>query len=101
MLLGFFPHTLRLPHSLSGRFCLRTLLTFELTVVDPRLKSREPLYGLCRQLNVYGNTPFADLSGAFPASSVDALKTKAHSFTTNQPACKGSVRSSVVDPTVA
>jgi len=62
----------------------------ETATLPLRLKSREPLYGLCHQLNVYGNTPFADLSGAFPASSVDALKTRAHAFTTNQPACKGS-----------
>ena len=60
------------------------------------MKGREPLYGLCQQLNVYGNTPFADLSGSFPASSADALDTRAHGFTTNQPAFKGRVRSCVV-----
>ncbi|KAH9042722.1 tubulin nucleotide-binding domain-like protein [Lactarius pseudohatsudake] len=36
-------------------------------------KNRELLYGFCNQLNVYGNTPFAELSGAFPASSAEVL----------------------------
>jgi len=57
----------------------------ETATLPVRLKCREPLYGLCHQLNVYGNTPFADLSGCFPASSADALDTRAHGFTTNQP----------------
>jgi len=55
---------------------------FETTTLPLRLKARSPLYGFCNQLNVYGNTPFAELSGAFPASSIDALDCKAHCFTT-------------------
>jgi len=57
---------------------------FETATLPLRLKGHEPLYGLCQQLNVYGNTPFAELSGAFPASSVDALSARAHCFTTNK-----------------
>ncbi|KAI0300473.1 Misato segment II tubulin-like domain-containing protein [Multifurca ochricompacta] len=55
---------------------------FETATLPLRLKSRELLYELCDQLNVYGNTPFAELSGAFPASSVDALDSRVHCFTT-------------------
>ncbi|KAI9465930.1 tubulin nucleotide-binding domain-like protein [Lactarius psammicola] len=52
------------------------------TVTLPlRLKNRELLYGLCNQLNVYGNTPFAELSGAFPASSVEVLDSTTYDFT--------------------
>jgi len=61
----------------------------ETATLPLRLKGREPLYGLCEQLNAYGNIPFADLSGAFPASSIDALTTRARCFVTNQPACEG------------
>jgi hypothetical protein len=59
------------------------------------LKTREPLYGLCHHLNVYGNTPFADLSGAFPAPSVEALSTRVHYFTTSLPNRESVVRSCV------
>ncbi|KAI9511509.1 tubulin nucleotide-binding domain-like protein [Russula earlei] len=38
---------------------------FENVTLPLRLKVRESLYGFCQQLNVYGNTPFAELSGAF------------------------------------
>ncbi|KAN0125798.1 Misato Segment II tubulin-like domain containing protein [Russula decolorans] len=62
---------------------------FETATLPLRLKTREPLYGLCHRLNVYGNTPFADLSGAFPASSVEALSTRVHYFTTGLPNREG------------
>ncbi|KAI0254442.1 tubulin domain-containing protein [Lactifluus subvellereus] len=62
---------------------------FETTTLPLRLKARSPLYGFCNQLNVYGNTPFAELSGAFPASSIDALDCKVHYFTMSQPNCPG------------
>ncbi|KAH8996757.1 tubulin nucleotide-binding domain-like protein [Lactarius akahatsu] len=48
-------------------------------------KNRELLYGFCNQLNVYGNTPFAELSGAFPASSVEVLDSTTYGFTRIQP----------------
>jgi hypothetical protein len=64
---------------------------FILTVSD-RFKDREPLYGFCNGLNVYGNTPFAELSGAFPASSPDVLASRVHCFTINQPKRQGRVR---------
>ncbi|KAI9441461.1 tubulin nucleotide-binding domain-like protein [Lactarius indigo] len=44
-------------------------------------KNRELLYGLCNKLNVHGNTPFAELSGAFPASSVAVLDSTTYGFT--------------------
>ena len=69
--------------------------SFVLTVGD-RLKGRESLYGFCHQLNVYGNTPFAELSGAFPASSLDALDTRVHRFTIDRPKRKGGVCSYVL-----
>jgi hypothetical protein len=53
-----------------------------------RLKSHE--YRFCEQLNV---TPFAELSGAFPASSLDALDSKTYCFTTNRSRHQGRVRS--------
>ncbi|KAI0002430.1 Misato segment II tubulin-like domain-containing protein [Russula compacta] len=62
---------------------------FETATLPLRSKGREPLHRLCNQLNVYGNTPFAELSGAFPASSIDALSTRVHCFTTHQPRSEG------------
>ncbi|KAI0254449.1 hypothetical protein BJV78DRAFT_1184394, partial [Lactifluus subvellereus] len=53
---------------------------FETMTLPLRLKARSPLYGFCNQLNVCGNTPFAELSGTFPASSIDALDCKVHCF---------------------
>jgi hypothetical protein len=50
------------------------------------LKNQELLHGLCNPLNVYGNTPFAELSGAFPASSVEALASTTYDFTRIQSA---------------
>ncbi|KAF8483626.1 tubulin nucleotide-binding domain-like protein [Russula ochroleuca] len=76
---------LRSPYDTSGILSAH----IETATLSLRLKTREPLYGLCHQLNVYGNTPFAELSGAFPASSVDALTTRVHCFTTNQLKNKG------------
>jgi hypothetical protein len=64
--------------------------SFVLTVAD-RSKGRESLYGFCHQLNVYGNTPFAELSGAFPASSLDALDSRIYRFTIDRPERKGGV----------
>lgn len=53
----------------------------ETATLPLRLKNRELLHGLCNRLNVYGNTPFAELSGAFPASSVEALASTTYDFT--------------------
>ncbi|KAF8271124.1 Misato segment II tubulin-like domain-containing protein [Lactarius quietus] len=62
------------------------------TVTLPfRLKTRELMYGLCNGLNVYGNTPFAELSGAFPASSVEALASTTYDFTRIQSVCEDKV----------
>jgi len=85
------PWTAELTTDLRSTYDTSGILSahFETATLPLRVKGREPLYGLCHQLNVYGNTPFAELSGAFPASSVDASSTRAHCFTTNQTDHKG------------
>ncbi|KAI0292754.1 tubulin domain-containing protein [Russula brevipes] len=65
------PWTAELTTDLRGLYEASGLLSahVETATLPLRLKGHEPLYGLCHRSNVYGNTPFAELSGAFPASS--------------------------------
>ncbi|KAI0061973.1 tubulin nucleotide-binding domain-like protein [Artomyces pyxidatus] len=54
----------------------------ETATLPLRMKASEPLYRFCDRLNLYGNTPFVELSGVFPATVAEALDPRtAHNYT--------------------
>ncbi|KAI0261263.1 tubulin nucleotide-binding domain-like protein [Gloeopeniophorella convolvens] len=57
----------------------------ETATLPLRVKTRELLGDFCDQLNVNGVTPFAELSGAFPASSAKTLDSRTYHFALMQP----------------
>ncbi|KAI0049602.1 tubulin nucleotide-binding domain-like protein [Auriscalpium vulgare] len=69
-----FESTLRTPYETSAILSAH----IETATLPLRLKEPEPLFRLCNRLDLYGNTPFVELSGAFP----EALDPRAtHNYT--------------------
>ena len=67
---------LRLGH-LTVSVCLSSFAS----IMYYRLKSPTALAQLCKQSNFFGNTPFAELCGAFPVLNAELLDQHTYNFT--------------------
>ncbi|KAI0310860.1 tubulin domain-containing protein, partial [Amylostereum chailletii] len=57
----------------------------ETSTLPLRLKATAHMSELCHELNLHGNTPFVELSGAFPALSAESLDQRLHNFSCSEP----------------